>query len=381
MITAMSARDCDAISISSVTAYLKANGWRDAGLWGRRPITIYSIDRDNAAYEVLVPHEHSIADYADNMRRTILVLAEVEDRLPMDIFHDLQETTADAIHIYSTNGLRDKPLSLNQRANLFENARSLIGAAARSAENPRPHHRGSPTAKIANYLNEIQPIANGYKGYDLKVHSPVAAQLGQRDMGDEFSSPFERQATLTLARALSKSQEAIVIANRNQEEGADAFAQIVKDGVSANFCEALSDLTKQGDGIQISIRWADTRKPPKHIAYPKYIAPFTTHAINILREASTVIRRIPPIQNAAITAQIIKLERNPDEDFKGNAILAWPRDSQPCQIQVQFPEESREDAIKAFIRQSKISINGDLRSVSHRRYELINPMNLSIIDK
>ena len=36
----------------------------------------------------------------------------------------------------------------------------------------------------------------------------------------------------------------------------ETFKTAVKDGVSSNFCQSLADLARDGDGVEVSLRWS-----------------------------------------------------------------------------------------------------------------------------
>ena len=107
------------------------------------------------------------------------------------------------------------------------------------------------------YLDNVRPLPT-YQGYDLTLHSPVPVGFNiQKDMGDDFYAPFSRRATIKLADALAHSNEAI-----SGAMGADPleyFRQAVSHGVSANLCDAIANLARSGEGIEIDLYWAPVR--------------------------------------------------------------------------------------------------------------------------
>ena len=91
-------RDRDAlesIPIVSLRAYLNSRGWKDVGIWGERPITIFAMEHAGRTWEILVPHLDTIGGYAENMAESVAVLAEVENRSQLDVFADLAGIDAD----------------------------------------------------------------------------------------------------------------------------------------------------------------------------------------------------------------------------------------------------------------------------------------------
>ena len=122
------------LSIVSLRAYLNAHAWADEATWGERPITIFAKEHDGRTWEILVPHRDTIGGYAENMAESVAVLAEVEGRSQLDVFHDLSTSGADVIQVHSANGMVDEPLSLRRSASLLKDAYDMLAASARRGE-------------------------------------------------------------------------------------------------------------------------------------------------------------------------------------------------------------------------------------------------------
>ena len=81
----------DAITTTSVRDYLSSRDWTDIGLWGERPITVFTKEQGGRIWEILVPHEEDIGGYAENMAVSLEILSAVEDRSELDIYYDLAD--------------------------------------------------------------------------------------------------------------------------------------------------------------------------------------------------------------------------------------------------------------------------------------------------
>lgn len=358
-----------------LTTYLNSHGWTNQGQWGQRPAIIYTKEDGDSGSEVLVPTRDSIADYAESMAQSVAVLAAVEKRSQFDVYRDLMSAGADMIQVRSINGSGSKQLSLRQSAHLLGDAYDLLASAARATERPRSSYRGPLSSEVVEYLDNVIPLAGDYQSYTLTLHCPVPAGFGtQLGMGDEFHAPFSRRATLKLAEALQHSKNAIAEA---VTDGALAsFRETVAYGVSANLCDAIAELAKKGEGIEIGLSWADVRPPsPSKIASPKF--QFSEHSGEILTEAAKTIRRDEPSLDESVIAQVVKLEREP-EDFDGSATLLCIRQGNPVRMQVQFEELFYNTVIQAFQTRDLISVDGDIYRVGNG-YSLRNPRNLRVL--
>ena len=368
-------RDQEALSslrILSVRAYLNSRGWVAEGEWGNRA-TIYSTENGGRRWEYLCPLRDTIADYAESMAEAVDILATVEGRSQLEVFQDLAGTGADVIHLRSANGQSKEALSLRQNAEMFNDAYDMLASAARAAEKPKAAFRGAISRDVAGYLDEVQPLPVFHEGYVLTLHSPVPAGFGtQIDFGDEFTSPFPRRATSQLARALSRTTDALdqAIAGGSLEP----FEKGVEDGVSANLCDSVAALANNGRGIRIGLFWAGVR--PSN--FPDSQFQFSEHSADILTEAAKFLRRRGPSPDERIMAQVVQLEREPHE-FDGRAVILALRDEgRPIRLQVEFEQPVYNLVIQAFEKRSFISLDGDIFPTGNR-YELRSPRNLSLI--
>ena len=360
------------ISIVSLRAYLSSRGWTDAGGWGERPITVFAKEHEGRTWEILVPHRDTIGGYTENMAESVAVLAQVEQRSQLDVYSDLSASGADVIRMRSANGMTKEPLSLRQSATLFNDAMSMITSAARAVERPQATYRGPLSSDVTEFLDNVRPLPGHHQGYELTLHSPVPAGFEtQTDMGDDYFAPFPRRATLKLSEALTHSSEAICGAVI--DDPLASFRQAVSHGVSANLCDALANLAKKGEGIEIDLFWAPVR--PSTIGEHRF--QFSEFSADILTEAASSFRRNEPQFDETVVAQVVALAREPRE-FDGRATILYVQDGRPIRLNVQFEELSYTTVIRAFENRNPISLDGDIYRTGSG-YELRNPRNLTSV--
>ena len=361
------------LPVVNLRAYLNSRDWNNAGRWGERPAVIYTKEHGGRSWEVLVPLRDTVADYAESMAESVAILAEVEERSQLDVFHDLSATGADVIRLRSDNGMVREALSLRQSASLLNDAYDMLASAARAVEKPQAAYRGKMSSEVAEYLDNVRPLTGHPQGYALTLHSPVPAGIGQQDLGDDFHAPFPRRATYKLAQALEYTRAAIseAVAGNTLEP----FKQAVDYGVSANLCDSVAELAKKGGGIAIDLVWAGVR--PSNV--PDSHFPFSVNSSDILAEAAKSFRRNEPSFDEQIMAQVVELERMPDE-FDGRAVILSERDEHLVRIRVKFDQAVYDMVIQAFQEQKSISLDGDVHPLG-RGYELRNPRNLTVLQE
>lgn len=365
------------LSITSLRAYLHARDWQNLGQWGQRPATVYAKELDGRTWEIIVPHQDTVGGYAAGMAEAVAVLAVVEERSQLDVFHDLASTSADVIRLSSMNGTAKVPLSLRQSTEFLNDSYNLLAAAARSAERARATHRGPLSANVADFLGHVRPLPGYYEGYELTLHSPVPMGLETQpplELGDDFYPPFPRLATLKLAEALEHSTAAVTTAMT--EGSLAAFDRAVPHGVSANLCDAVAELAREGEGVEISVAWAEVRPQLQHPS-PASTFRFTSHSADILDEAARSFRLNEPFLDESVVAQVVQLAREP-EAFDGRATILYVREGRPIRMQTEFGEETYNTVISAFKEREPIKLDGDIYRVKNS-FELRNPRNLSLV--
>lgn len=355
----------------NLRSYLESQGWADGGFWGHRA-TIHAKEHGGRNWEVLVPLRDTVSDYAESMAEAVAVLAAVEERSQLDVFSDLQGAGADVIPLNSLNGMGKEALSLRQSADLYKDANDLLAAAARAVEKPQAAYRGGMSATVANYLGQVKPMPSYYAGYSLTLHSPVAARLGEQLELNSDDAPFARRVTLQLADALQSANTAVSKAAAGNS--LTPFQDAVLSGVSANLCDAVSRLAKDGHGIRIGIKWAAVRPSGK----PQANYQFTSQSADILEEAAKHFRRNEPSYDEQVIATVVKLEREPHE-FDGRALLLSLREGRTVRLQVQFEQAAYNMVIQAFQERTPIALDGDIHRVG-QGYELRNPRNLRPVE-
>ena len=359
------------LSLVSLLSYLKSHEWIDDGPWGRGMANLYLKEHGGRTYHIFAPVRDTLADYAQAMSEAVEVIATVEERSELDVFYDLAGAGADVIRMRAPNGASRGVLSLRQNADMLNDAYRLLSSAARAAEKPQAAYRGGLSSDVAEYLDSIQPMPSYYEGYSLTLHSPVPAGVGQSDMGDDYYSPFSRQATHKLAQALEHATSAIDEAIVG--DTLDPFKDMVEHGVSANLCDSVAGLAKKGHGVEIGLSWAEVR--PSNAGDLRF--QFSDKSADILTEAAKSFRRNEPSFDERVTAQIIELERKPEES-DGRAVLLSMRDGRLVRIRVELEKPVYDRVIQAFKEQMTVGLDGDVYPVGNM-YELRNPRNLSLI--
>ena len=371
----------DAAALRRVTppmlsAYLESRGWERRQIWRRR-IAAWSVERDGRSREILAPLRESSDAYAVRMSEVVAALSETEERSQLDVYYDLLAAGADAIRLRSLNGVGAAEWSLDESADVLENARKLIVAAARSAERPgAPVHRGRASAVVAEYARGVEPILGYGGGRELTLHSrtPASYADSQPDFGDDVKPPFARQVTLALNNGLREAAQAAQAAQAG-ESIKMSFERAAREGANANLCEAVAALAKREHGIGVGVSWAASR-PSKEMN-----GEFSFHEslADALGDGAKWLRSVSPFTDAHVTGEIIRLSRYEKEDFDGQTVVVmYEFDSRPITLHVKFEDADRDKVIRAFDDGLEVSLYGDVH-LEGRRHVLKNPRDFTVL--
>jgi hypothetical protein len=361
------------VSPAALSAYLETQGWVRQETWRNRMV-VWSQTHNEQVNELLAPLREQSDAYAVRISEVVALLGQLEERSQLDVYYDLMGAGADVIRLRSLNGGGASGWSLSDSVDLLGHARDLITAAARSAERPgQPVYHGRASGVVMDYVRGVRPLPGYATGYELTLHSQVPADYGiQRDFGDSFKPPFARLATLALNNGLRQAgntAEAVL-----GGAGISSFDEVPQQGVSANLCEAVAALARQGHGVEVSVSWAPVR--PSDASDSQFA--FAESTADVFANGAEWLRRRSPLLNAQVAGEIVRLDRESQEEFDGQAVMLCELDGRPVALQVQFDMADREEVVRAFRDSLEVSVDGDIYREG-RRYYLREPHNFSVV--
>jgi hypothetical protein len=282
----------------------------------------------------------------------------------------------DVIRIRSLEADDIGSIQLMTGIELHEHARELVlsAASAASADKPRAVWFGRRSEPVRDYLESLR-LAQSQRG------SFVISLLSQWDFispseRDQssllFLEPFGRRVTKALANALDAVGNALIKAATDGVQ--QPFEAAVKAGVSANLCQALAQLTREGEGTDVSIRWSLT-KPERG----EPLLRLSREDSQSLTEAAQRLSQYEPVPDVSITGIIVDLKEEPGA-FDGVTTLEAFVDSKLRRVTVVFSKDdtrTRDSLIDAFRHRHRVSVVGDLIREG-RRLKVEHPRDLTV---
>lgn len=367
-----------AIPRASLRAYLLGSGWTPDGAWGDYA-EVLAIETGDGKTEIAVPLRETARTYADEVARAMEILSQIEERSQLDVHADVMAAGADVITLGALGGAGRTPFSLHQSAHLQRDAAALLTAAARSAERPRHAFAGKLSGEVSRFLDGVEIASAPADRFGIALHIPVGPRIGQNVLFDDAPSvPFGRRASTTLDRGLRELDGALSAAVA--QDRLDPFEDAVPNGVSANLCQAVASLAEQaslgGDGVDVHLRWAAVRPPNGRAGS---LHKFGKHAAEVLFDAGKFLRGKAPDVDRHIVADVVRLNREPDE-FDGHALLLADVDDRMIRIEATFQEADYPAVIEAFDRRLPLAVDGALWHKG-RSHQLEDPANVRLLDE
>ena len=355
--------------------YLEIQGWSRQDTWRDR-IVVRSLAVDDGVLEALVPLREESDVYAARISQILEILESAEHRSQLDIYYDVIGAGADIVRIQSTNGQGTETWSLVNSADFLTQAKNLMMASARSAEQPgRPIYPGRPSSQVQEYVSSLRTLPGHDAWNELTIHSLVPAHLGaQAALWSGPSEPFPRLVVRSLNDSLQQVQHAVQEAIGKSD--ISAFEEAAQKGVSANLCEAVASLVRQTHGLKIQIAWASTRAEKDRGADVMY----GQSTADVLADGAQFLRGKNPILNALVRGEIVRLDKETQEEFDGKAVVVGTVDDEILKLDVQFDLQDRDEVLRAFRDGLEIRVSGNIQRHG-RRFELRELVEFVVGDK
>jgi hypothetical protein len=365
-----------ALNPRAVVGYLRSRGWDKKRDFGPNA-AVFGTSVDGIDYELLVPIAQQAPDYAQVMEVMLQDLIKVEDRSPYELVSDLSMAAFDVIRVRSPDADDIGSIRLAAGIELHEHARDMVLYAANAAasKKPRAAWRGRRAEEVDDYLNALRLGQSQRGSFVISLLSPwdftPAAEREQMDLG--FIEPFGRRATKMLGRALEAIKSAL---QQSATEGVQKpFQAVVKDGVSANLCQALAQIARDGEGADVSIRWSltqpDSGEPTLRLV---------REDAQSLTEAAHRLAEVEPLSAIPVQGHITNLKEE-QRAYDGMTTIDALVEGRMRRVFVTFAKDdvrTRDALIDAFKHRKRISFTGELIREG-RRLRLENPRDLAVL--
>ncbi|WP_214412925.1 hypothetical protein [Sphaerisporangium fuscum] len=292
------------IDPDALSSYLASRGWRHGGFW--RGAMVWERE---ALGRLLVPtqSQHDIEEYVDDedlLATALHKLAKLEDRPESELLLDIAEPEVDVPSFRLEPETPSGTIPLPAAVKAVQGIHDLLKIAALTREiGPRPLFTGARSRYVDNFLQRVRLGTSRPGSYIFDARVPISQPPSTSraiSWNDELAG---REVIATLHKALHAAHKAAMEAAGNHER-LDAFDDHVGDGVSANLCSTLSDLSGNHP-VSISFAWA--RAEPTDL--PTEPLTFTTSLVRTLSAAGRELERLAKTGRVIVTGEVETLQQ------------------------------------------------------------------------
>ena len=393
-------RDKDAllaVSPDALSAYALAAGWRRG-----EPYRVNSHSYAGKGLpEIIIPATRSLGDYASIVANLIDTFAQHIEQDETTVYRDLVTVDHDVVRVRADDHDHSGSLPVGAGVDIIRYSRELLLAAACSFYDPRPFYRARENKEANEYLDRVRMGQTDQGSFVVTLLSPVSltsAAIPNLLGHGKSKAPIDRRVTKRLADALTEVRLTI---SHGQPVGDDTlgartyqastnwvavesdvfdadyedrgwFEASVKQGVSANLCDALAKLTKSLGEFEVSVVWART-DPSDRL---RTAVRFGDGDWLYLRKLSRALRSQIDEQDAMLTGYIEALKRAEADKGGTVTIRTWMEGRERSVTAIlRSPDYVR--AIRAHQQGAEVVMRGDLVK-SSRSWRLADASIVSV---
>lgn len=340
-----------AVEPSEIATYLTAAGWSEIGRYPRATVWVREVAGDEA--DVRLPANRDFRDYDRRIAELLGTLSAVEQRDRESILRDIRTGGVDVQHIRTMPDGPSGTTPLHQGFLAMQGVHDLYLAAATSA-NPEQREVILPSAKpreVWDFAKNVRFGQTAPGSYVLRVETPLMS-------AQESGSLDSRNV---LGHLHSAVQSAYTAASQSLEGGARAFEGHVSGGVSANLCEALSDIGDRGScEFEMGFDWARTQP----FEEPTPALRFDTGLVGALKRGGQHLRSVSASEEAVVEGRVVELRRHKlsgPGSVLVDALVTTDRTSFRDEVLVPLPGEDYERAVREHRTNNRIKVRGTAR--------------------
>ena len=334
----------------------------------------------------MLPRRRSLGDYELRVDQLLRKLAGVEGRSQADVLQDLALVNDDVLHIcVSETDERRHTVPYRSTVKMLRSLEDVFAAAALAALEKRPFFTNRKVEKVTEYISRLQLGHTQHSSFIFTVASPLPAlptgEQPEETMSESFlertdaDGRFERQVTRTLMKALEATKRAAEAAK--QKGVLDPFQDAVKDGVSANLCDAIVEVTNLSPSreIELSMSWAASYARPLNV--PDRVV-FQKDGIQLIEAAGDAFWGMSKDYDTKVEGMIALVSTDGKGGGAEVTINGWV-EGRARKIHAIFGGEFLSELLRAYEQHLLIRCEGDLTQ-ENGHYTLSNARYFEITD-
>lgn len=375
----MNTTNLNALSVnmqpSTLQKYLLSKGWvADGELFGQA-IIWHRPEGDAFDYEVLQPTSEDVKGYKQRMMDAIHSIAEFEGRDFRSVLNDLDNFLSDSVKIRVVHSdVNEGTIPIEDGVLLIEKSRDLLAATTMSTFKKKAYFTGQRGAEAQDFIKNLRLGQTEVGSFIVNLIAPVE-QLSDSQM-DQDEMSVTRAVTNNLSRSLIALEQGLhsykVTANVFE------FESIIKNGVSANLCDALIGLSGMAKSRSFSITIGRAGVEFDRQDLPNKFD-FLPEQVPALEVASAFYKGNYVIESYEAFGLVSKMTHLVDDEYGEITIRSLVRGIEK-NVVIQLPLENYWQAVHAHERAEFVSCKGTL-NVTAKSAKLIDPEAFRVVGK
>ena len=334
---------------------------------------------DNVISEIALPLNRNFSDYDEAIIKAINLIADNEQRAPIQIINDLLLPPADQIRFRVNNArTKDGLISLSEGFMLFESAKKSLLATAHDIIKPEIYHKRLGLKDAQQFIDSCMMGQTERGSFIASIVCPIGnhsvddnyQQLSLFNSFEDLTSSFTRQVTTKLMNSISTVKQVIEAQN---------YSYFENNSISGNFLESLIEMGEYGESeeIQIMTSWAPTA-PQLDSSVPNSVI-ITKDYILPLEQVVEKIRERNADEVGEFIGRISDTKAEPDIKLRSEGVIIFNCVGEygAIKAKVTLNKDDFQKAVIAFEKGSTIRVKGMLRTngrikvIEHPEFEII----------
>jgi hypothetical protein len=361
----------ESVRPEDVQQYLLHAGWQKTPPHYQGALTYGRAAPKKGKVSVLVPLDRAFADYKRRMAELVDALAAFEQRSAVDVVGDLLLPPGDAIHCrIQSDAVQSGLIPLEDSIRIRQAQKQLLLACAHSELEAKTHFPRLAHAEALELLRSCREAPSARGSYRTTLLVPVDPAVGQTPV-----DPYPRRVTRKLMEALDET------ARLCETQDAEGLLSHAREGVSANFLSALSEMRPSGaqSYVEIDVAWSRARPTPP---MKRTKVRFSEGVFGFLAEAGRTLRDKTPVTGVEVEGFVVRLAGEKGAKGPGVVVVAAQLPDRPgtSMVHVELGREEYGTAIDAHKHGLRVRVIGTLRAET-RTLRLVAPTGWQVLGR
>lgn len=360
------------VALDHLHNYLVRRGWTQRNL--ERDTVVEFLSPETDAFPILVPRHRELVDYARMVRRSVEIIADYENRTPVDVLEQIL-SLCDVFKSRIATDRASGSIPLTDAIELIEGIQDLVIYSASSELRQ--------DAYFPRKLKDAISIGDNSRFGQTDLGSFIATfyvplparqlpELFDEDANVPQTQPLERRTVVRLMRGLAYAVEA------SRHGDYHILVNHYEDGLNANMCETLKDIILSQDVAEVEFKVE--MDPEWHIPDIPVIVSLPRRAATIVEQAARELRGAPEVRHVDVEGWVYQLHHEgphgAGQDYQVRVI--WDAPDGTYKVMVSLSAEEYELALEAHREDNRVAVSGDLQKIG-RYWQLLGAENFRIV--